>query len=185
MHDNHRLYSALSKVAWGYFFAYFNFNVNTVSITPNFVGYVLIFLAIDMLKEEVSEVVLLKPLAVILILWHGACWFASWGGVNLENETGFFSIITALVNLYFHFQFLTNLAAIAIRYQPEGVSLDDKLLQYRTVLTVLNTAAMIMGYLSYWIGDVLNVLVLIMLIVIVVITICLMSTLFKLRRLFE
>ena len=137
MDDYNRLYNALSKVAWGYFFTYFNFNLNTVSITPNFVGYILIFLAIDILKDEVSEVALLKPLAVILILWHGVCWFASWGGMNLENETGFFSIITALVNLYFHFQLLTNLAAVAVRYQPEGMALDDNLLQYRTLMTVL------------------------------------------------
>ena len=52
MTDYQKLYSGISKAAWGYFFLYFNINFNNVSILPSFVGYLLFLSAINLLKGK-------------------------------------------------------------------------------------------------------------------------------------
>ena len=47
-----RLYDGISNVAWGYFFLYFDINLGTVSVLPNFVGFLLFLKAIDLLKIQ-------------------------------------------------------------------------------------------------------------------------------------
>ena len=45
-----------------------------------------------------------NALAVIMALWTGVEWLASFVGLNLEGMWQFIDIIISLVNLYFHFQ---------------------------------------------------------------------------------
>ena len=52
MTDYQKLYSGISKAAWGYFFLYFNINFNNVSILPSFVGYLLFLSVIKLLNNE-------------------------------------------------------------------------------------------------------------------------------------
>ena len=177
-----KIYNGISHVAWGYFFIYFNINLNTVSIIPTFVGYILMLSAISDLQEEVEELKLLRPLAILLLIWHGAQWIASWGGVDLENFSQFLSIIVCLVDLYFHFQLITNIAAIAAKYQQPGMDIDEKLLWYRNLLVILETLIMIVSYFAVWLAEFWTIIAVVMLLVNVIVTICLMKTLFSLRR---
>ena len=182
MTDYRKLYDGISKAAWGYFFIYFNININTVSILPSFVGYLLFLSAINYLKDEERELGLLHTLGVILALWHGAQWAMSWFGVNLDGAWQFIDIIISLVNLYFHFQLLNNLASIATKYQPEGYEQDAKLLRYRTLQTVMLTAITIVTELHPWLSDVWTYIFVVMLIVYLIAGICLMKALFDLRK---
>ena len=182
MTDYHKLYSGISKAAWGYFFLYFNININNVSILPSFVGYLLFLSAINLLKEEERELSLLRTLGVIMALWTGAEWLASFVGLSLEGMWQFIDIIIGLANLYFHFQFLTNLASVAAKYQPEGYELDAKLLRYRTLQTVMLTAIEIMIHVQPWLSEVWSVISIGMLLVYLIAGICLMKALFNLRK---
>ena len=152
MNDYH-MYDGLTKLAWSYFLIYFDFNINTVSILPSFVGYLLIFLAIRDLACEEKELLLLRPFAIILICWHGAKWLLSWGSVDLDGLLEIGGLLIGLINLYFHFQLLTNLAAIASKYQDEGDEMDATLLRCRTFQTVTLTAAMIIRRLTNLFGE--------------------------------
>ena len=182
MTDYQKLYSGISKAAWGYFFLYFNINFNNVSILPSFVGYLLFLSAINLLKEEERELSLLHTLAVIMALWTGVEWLASFVGLNLEGMWQFIDIIISLVNLYFHFQFLTNLASIAAKYQSEGYELDAKLLRYRTLQTVMLTAIEVIIRFQPWLSEAWTVISICMLIVYLIAGICLMKALFDLRK---
>ena len=93
MTDYQKLYCGISKAAWGYFFLYFNINFNNVSILPSFVGYLLFLSAIKLLKEEERELSLLHTLGVIMALWTGVEWLASFVGLNLEGMWQFIDII--------------------------------------------------------------------------------------------
>jgi hypothetical protein len=152
MNDYH-MYDGLTKIAFGYLFIYFNFNINTVNILPTFVGYLLILLAIRDLACEEKELLLLRPFAIILICWHGAKWLLSWGSVDLDGLLEIGGLLIGLINLYFHFQLLTNLAAIASKYQDEGDEMDATLLRCRTFQTVTLTAAMIIRKLTNLFGE--------------------------------
>ena len=182
MTNHHKLYSGISKAAWGYFFLYFNINFNNVSILPSFVGYLLFLSAINLLKDEERELSLLHTLAVIMALWTGVEWLASFVGLNLEGMWQFIDIIISLVNLYFHFQFLTNLASIAAKYQSESNELDAKLLRYRTLQTVMLTAIEVIICFQPWLSEAWTVISICMLIVYLIAGICLMKALFDLRK---
>lgn len=182
MTDYQKIYSGISKAAWGYFFLYFNINFNNVSILPSFVGYLLFLSAINLLKDEERELSLLHTLAVIMALWTGVEWLASFVGLNLEGMWQFIDIIISLVNLYFHFQFLTNLASIAAKYQSEGYELDAKLLRYRTLQTVMLTAIEVIIRFQPWLSEAWTVISICMLIVYLIAGICLMKALFDLRK---
>ena len=132
-----KLYTGIGRAAWGYFFIYFDFNINTVSILPSFIGYMLFLSAINCLCEEERELNLLRTLGVILTVWHVASWLASWGSIDLDGMLQVVDIIIGVVNIYFHFQLLTNLASIATKYQSADDELDAKLLRYRTLQTVM------------------------------------------------
>ena len=80
-----KLYTGIGRAAWGYFFIYFDFNINTVSILPSFIGYMLFLSAINCLCEEERELNLLRTLGVILTVWHVASWLASWGSIDLDG----------------------------------------------------------------------------------------------------
>jgi len=182
MTDYQKLYSGISKAAWGYFFLYFNINFNNVSVLPSFVGYLLFLSAIKLLKEEERELSLLHTLGVIMALWTGVEWLASFLGLNLEGMWQFIDIIISLVNLYFHFQFLTNLASIAAKYKSEGNELDAKLLRYRTLQTVMLTAIEVIIRFQPWLSEAWTVISICMLIVYLIAGICLMKALFDLRK---
>lgn len=182
MTDHQRLYDGISKAAWGYFFLYFDFNINSVSLIPSFVGFLLFLSAIDHLKDEERDLALLRPLGILLALWHGAEWLASWVGVNLDGGSQFIDLIVCLANLYFHFQLLTNLASLAAKYQPSDVFLDAKLLRYRTLQTVMLTGITVLTYLSSWFADFWAVISILMAVVYLIASICLMKALFDLRR---
>ena len=52
MMDKNNLYQGISKCAWAYFFLYFDINLGSVSILPDFVAFLLFLSAIGLLKEE-------------------------------------------------------------------------------------------------------------------------------------
>ena len=96
------------------------------------------------------------------------------------------ALLVAAARLYFHFQFLTDMAALAERFQLQGTGLDRRLRRRRTVYTALTTAidlvmALPAGLLGEWwewtaVGMALAALAEALLI---------MGGLFKLRRCFQ
>ena len=120
MTDYTKVYNGISKVIWGYFFLYFNINLGTISILPSFVAYILFSQAIELLRAEERELSLLRPLGVILGIWAAIEWVATCVGYSFGEKWQFISLIIGLVNLYFHFQFITNLASIATKHQQEN-----------------------------------------------------------------
>lgn len=145
MTDYERLYTGLSHAAWGYFLLRFNFNLNfdsvSINILPSFAGALLLLSAVDKLSAERRDLKLLRPLCMILAAWHLADWLLALAGTSLTGKILFLDLIFTAVLLYFHFQFLTDMAAIAEKYQPEGETLNRRILRRRTVLLVLATIA--------------------------------------------
>ena len=139
MTDQSALYSGLSNAAWGYFFLNFDFNLGTVSIFPRFVGFLLFLSAIRKLSGTRRDLALLRPLCVLLAAWAAVDWVLSWGGGDVDGHILFLDLLTAVAGLYFHFQFLTDMAAFAEQYQPEGGDLDNRIRRRRTAYIVLIT----------------------------------------------
>ena len=113
--NNQNIRHALSRIAWAYLLILLNFRINGgLDLLPDWVGYLLIFLAIGMLAGELRDLPLLKPFCVLL----GAASLVDWLALPLSGSelTGRFFLLSALaacVSLYFHFQLLTDLALLA------------------------------------------------------------------------
>ena len=182
MTDAQNLYNGITKAAWGYFFLYFDINLGSVSILPSFVGYCLFLSAINCLKEEEKELSLLLTLVKILAVWHAITWLIKWIPIGIDMNLPFITLIINVINLYFHFQLLTNLSYIAERHQVEGVELDQKLLQYRTLQTVMLTIVTVMHQFSTALPVVWGYISTLMGIMYLVAGVCLIKALLDLRK---
>lgn len=145
MNEPYWMYTGLSQAAWGYFFITLDVNFNGVSILPRFVGYILLYLAINKLSKARRDLNLLRPLAVVLICWHFMSWVLSWRGGSAAGPVLFLSLTVGVTTLYFHFQFLTDMAALAEIYQPEGDNLAAEIRSHRTAFTLLLTAVTLLA----------------------------------------
>ena len=181
MNDNKKLFHGLDRAAWGYFFLYFNITLGRVNLLPPFVGYLLFLSALKLMEHEQRELTLLKPLAILLALWHGVDWVLSLTGGNLYGLQ-FIDLIRDVVNLYFHFQFLTDIASIARRYQPDDTDLDGRILRCRTLQTLMLTSMWGLTYFSKWYKDAWAFISMGMGVVYVIAGIIIMRAIFALRR---
>lgn len=182
MTDYGKIYDGISKAIWGYFFLYFDINLGTISILPSFVGYILFLKAIDLLEEEERELSLLKTLGLILVAWNVIEWLAKCVGYSFENKWQFVTLIAGLLNMYFHFQFLTNIASIAIKHQEENCAYDKTLLSCRTIQTLMLTAFLVVTNLSFIPEDILIYPTFILAIIYIIVCIYIMATLNGLRK---
>ena len=179
------MYDALSKAAWGYFFLYFDINLGSVSVLPSFVGFLLFLSAIQQLKEERRDLELLRPLGILLAAWHFGSWLASWLGTTLDGRLPVVELIVSLAGVYFHFQMLTDYAALAAKYQEPDQDIDRRLLRWRTRQTLLLTAMSLCAYPLRFLTELWEPTLMILSLAGFVTSLCIMFTLFDLRRVFR
>lgn len=142
MTDFDRISAQVRRVAWGYFFLFLDFNLNSISILPDFIGWILFCSAIQGLKEEQPKLALLEHFAVALGLWSVVGWLP----LELPNWLALPQLVFRLMELYFHFQLLTELAQLAGRYQELMDRKDHAqcILWVRTGTTVVQTVLVLM-----------------------------------------
>lgn len=182
MTEYEKLYSGIGKVAWGYFFIYFDLKINGISLLPAFIGYFLLLSAVRGLGEVERELKLLRIPGAILGSWHLATWLCSLTSLNIVGTLPIVDLLIGIVNIYYQFQLLTNLASIAAKHQPAGSALDRQILGCRTLQTILLTVIMLAGQVTLWLGDAGGILVIVMAIIHLLAGIYLMHVLFDLRR---
>lgn len=142
--EQNKLCNAVKHIARAYLFIHIHINLGTVDILPDWLGYLWILSAIAVIGEEIESVKLLRPLGTALALWEWIQW-----GMNILGLSGYLermeilklaSTILMVIDIYFHFQLLTNVAELAARY---GCSAEKRILQMRTARTVISTLFML------------------------------------------
>ncbi len=178
-----RLCRGISRAAWGFLFLYLDININEVSITPAFLGYILIVLALADLKEEVPELGLLRTLGIILAVLEFFNWVTKSFGMEFGVSLDVIDVLSSVVSLYFNFQFLTNIATIASKYLTESSGIPAKLILYRNIQVVTVAAETVLSMIAPTknIG-ILTALVIAALIVAFVVCLLIVIQLFKLRK---
>ena len=179
MTDRERLGKAVGKIAWGYFFIYFNINLGTIDLLPTFVGYIFILNSIDTLAEEERSTALLKPLLYILIVWEILKWIN--GFVNFTPSGYIYTLINTIViviSIYYNFQLFTNLASIAEKLFCKE---KDGLLVLRTVYTILLTVVSVLGIIKIN-EDIMSIISFVLIAITLVIIIATSSVLFGFKK---
>ena len=182
MTDRKNLYRCLSNAAWGYLLLHFDINLGTVSILPAFAGYLLLFSAISGLSEERRDLVLLRPLCILLAVWNGLEWLLSWAGADPSGLFPPLDIVVTVTGLYFHFQFLTDMAALAEKLQKPDSELDRQIRKRRTLYMVLTTLIAVISYLPLPTEESRSWIILCLGIVGCIVAFLVMFALFRLRR---
>lgn len=186
MTDRKNLYEGLSRAAWGYFLLHFDINLGTVSILPAFAGYALLLSALRILSGERRDLPLLRPLCMLLGTWNGADWLLNWAGQTIDGHILFLDLLVSAAAIYFHFQFLSDMAALAERYEPPEGTLAARLRRRRTVYVLVVTLVNTLHYLPVsGESELRNYAALGMMLVGVLAALFVMTGLFALRRLFR
>jgi len=123
------LSTAVGRIAWGYVFLHFNLNINTFDLVPDWVCYALILSVLPVLGEVQRSILLLRTMTIGLCIWKTVTW------INPLFQ-GFLELLASVISLYYHFQLLTDLAAIG---EKMGYPDTKKLLNLRTGRTLIAT----------------------------------------------
>lgn len=182
MTNRETIYTGVSRSAWGYFFLYFNINLGSVNILPEFVAFLLFLSSIKLLTSERRDLALLRPLGILLTLWHLAKWVLTIFGITLGGVFSVLSLVISLASLYFHFQLITDFAALASKYQWAEEHLDQRLLKWRTCQTVLLTLSTLLAYPMEWLPDWWQYLIICTAVICLIACIGIMVALFGLRK---
>ncbi len=105
---------ALKDIVYGYLFLMFDFNVGTLDIIPDFIGYVLFYHALKTLKSEVNDVKLLNDLALLLGGFSCVDWIFKTIGFSMYFQL--VDMIVLIVTLYFDFHLISGIITIGQRY---------------------------------------------------------------------
>lgn len=133
--EKKELYCAIRRIAYGYLILHIDFSVGTINILPNWAGYLLFLISLEIIGQEIESAKLLKPLGKLLMIAEVCFWLNDCFGEG-ALQMYLFSLIARIIGLYFHFQLLTNLAEIAEKYE---FTQKKAILNLRTVYTLLVT----------------------------------------------
>ena len=125
---------AFALAGTGYLFQYFNLNLFTLDMLPDWACYVFFFLAIREAAPLVPSLKLLRPLGILLGVWEGILWVST--ALSVSVTLPLVKVLVDVMAIYFHYQFLTDLARLAAKLKLPD---QEKLFYLRTVMVVLIT----------------------------------------------
>lgn len=190
MNERTVLYKNITKFAFGFLIILINISIAGFDILPDFVGYILFISAISALKKRYKKINLLNPLAIILLIWSVIAIIIPYFATNetVILITDFITLVISIIQIYFNFQLLTQIGAIAKEYDEE-TKLDKRLMKLRNIYTVLNTVLTSLANVPVLITLKENEIVLwgitILTVFTVIIAIIIAVTLFSVRKLFK
>ena len=126
------LSSAIKKIAISYILIYLHINISVIDILPDWLGYFLIVSVLPVLSQKEKSAQLLKPFGIAIGIWNIVEWLLKIAG----DELNFYvvSLVFSIITIYFHFQLITNIAALDIEETKQ-----KRLLNLRTATVLLHT----------------------------------------------
>lgn len=112
--DVRPLADGLEGVDWGFAFLFLDLTFGRLNVLPDWVGFLLFREAFGALGDYEPELLLLKPLAAVLAAYDAVCWAAALLGSEIFIPAA--EVVFTVVNLYFFYQFMTDLGKIATRF---------------------------------------------------------------------
>lgn len=138
--------SAVKKIAWGYLLMFLDFNIMTVDILPDWVGFVLIVSALSYIVFDEDDLNKLRSVGIILIIWNIVEWVANIFSIGIYLS--YVGIIPMIMNLYLIWHLFGNLADIAENYScPQEGKLRGWRILYM-IFTVISSAVSYIALLS-------------------------------------
>lgn len=141
------LKKGLSYVAFGFFFTLVNLNLTfsgtEINIFPDFIGWVLLFLAFDKLGTYVSDKKYLKWLSLIMVILSGAVWI--YEIAKPELNIGIVRTVVTLLSAVYMFLLFDSLERIA---GDHGSDKEDTIRMLKVINPILTIAFVVVGILA-------------------------------------
>ena len=143
MTNTKALAQAVRKVASGYLLMHLHFKIDGFDLLEDWLGWILLWLAIQDLKTARPKAALLERFCIVLGVWAVIEWQAFF---PLPDWLGPVTLVLRLIRIYFDFQLLTELAHLAGAIPDGGgEELTKQILGARTAIVVLQTATTLSG----------------------------------------
>lgn len=142
--------AAIRKLGWAYVLLHLDINLGTLNLLPNWAGYLMILSVLPVLAEWSPSATLLKPLGTFLAANDLLQWLVKLIDFSMETTAftsglyALYTLLCAIVSLYFHFQLLTDVAGMAHFFAYED---EASFLKMRTLYTMLMTVIPLLLYL--------------------------------------
>lgn len=171
----------ISFVAFGFLFTLVNINLNfnggSINIVPNFIGWILFFLAYDKLGTYMENKIYLKWGFLIMAVFSGVLWILDFTG---RPELGYIDSFFSLLSLFLMYVLFSDLEKVARDYDPPR---EQTIYMLKILNLAVNIAFVIIGLIMLITrAESLGVLILVIGLAGLVIAIYTAFVLFKLRR---
>lgn len=129
-----KLSDAIFKIAVAFIVLHADLSFGPVNVLGDWIGFAMILGTLETLAKEEPSAELLRPLGHFLVIWYLAVWVFGLIGHTVKGYV--FSVIVSVIRLYFQFQLLTDIAAIAEKYATRYA---ERILKLRSMMTVVLT----------------------------------------------
>ena len=171
--------SAVKKIAWGFLLILLDFNVMTVNVLPDWIGYIIVVSSLGAVISDEDALRKLRPVGIILVVWNIIEWVAGIFGVG--TYLSFVAVIPIVLNIYYIWHLFGNLADIADNFAcPQS----GKFLGWRVAYIILTVISSVISYVSLLMsgGEIAYIGGLILLVPGLILVIFIMSVLFSFSR---
>ncbi|MBR4036373.1 MAG: hypothetical protein IKJ05_06570 [Oscillospiraceae bacterium] len=122
---------AIKQVAWSLLITTFHLTIAGFDLLPAWVGYIMVYKALEPISRYQPTAKLLKPFAMVLIIDSIIFWFLKpmgiTGGIYVIN------LIAAVIYIYLHFQLLTDIYHTVEQFNMDSGGLIPVLRNITTV----------------------------------------------------
>lgn len=143
----------MSKLFWGFFFLFINFNLNvnqyTLNVLPPFVGYILLWQGMRQLEGESEVFRGPQPFAVGMAIYTGILWLGDLLGIGSPGSWlgTLLGLIAMVVSLYVSWAVVQ-----AVRDMEERREADINGASMQLAWTVM-AVAQVASYVLAWLGS--------------------------------
>ncbi|MBQ2030606.1 MAG: hypothetical protein II483_00155 [Lachnospiraceae bacterium] len=173
----------ISKLAWGFLFILFDFNLNfssdiRIDIMPDIIGYLLFWAAFAKLARFVQGKKYLPPAVIGLAVFSVLDYFVQWGDTMLGPVL---IIFIGLVTIYVGYETLGVAEAVAAEYKLEKQkkSIHDTRMLYLWLSAAFYAIWLLSGEAEITFDEIVGLLIFV---VVVVLLVMVVSDLFGLRN---
>ena len=173
----------ISKLAWGFLFILFDFNLNfssdiRIDIMPDIIGYLLFWAAFAKLARFVQGKKYLPPAVIGLAVFSVLDYFVQWGDTMLGPVL---IIFIGLVTIYVGYETLGVAEAVAAEYKLEKQkkSIHDTRMLYLWLSVAFYAIWLLSGEAEITFDEIVGLLIFV---VVVVLLVMVVSDLFGLRN---
>lgn len=143
--NTENLKKGISYVAFGFLFTLVNINLNfssgTLNVTPDFIGWILLFLAFPLLGAYASDKPYLRWIPLLMVVLTGAVWILDFA--KPELDAGILKTVSGVISAVYMFVLFGVLEQIARDY---GSSRADTIRTLKYI-NLIAYAVMIVSFL--------------------------------------